>query len=115
VIAGSTRMKAGTAQKIVLNLLSTLVMVRLGRVYGGLMVDMRATNAKLRRRSEIMVSQITDCSDATAAEAIRLANGDLKAAVLIALGADSAQAQEALKRSDGNLRRALAEFSKSKA
>jgi N-acetylmuramic acid 6-phosphate etherase len=90
-------------------------MVRLGRVYGGLMVDMRATNAKLRRRSEIMVSQITDCSDAAAAEAIRLANGDLKAAVLIALGADSAQAQEALKRSDGNLRRALAEFSKTKA
>jgi N-acetylmuramic acid 6-phosphate etherase len=115
VIAGSTRMKAGTAQKIVLNLLSTLVMVRLGRVYGGLMVDMRATNAKLRRRSEIMVSQITDCSDATAAEAIRLANGDLKAAVLIALGADSTQAQEALKQSDGNLRQALAEFSKSKA
>ena len=114
VIAGSTRMKAGTAQKIVLNLLSTLVMVRLGRVYGGLMVDMRATNAKLRRRSEIMVSQITDCDDATAAEAIRLANGDLKAAVLIALGADSAQAQEALKQSDGNLRQALAEFSKSK-
>jgi len=114
VIAGSTRMKAGTAQKIVLNLLSTLIMVRLGRVYGGLMVDMRATNAKLRRRSEIMVSQITDCSDATAAEAIRLANGDLKAAVLIALGADSAQAQEALKQSDGNLRQALAEFSKSK-
>jgi N-acetylmuramic acid 6-phosphate etherase len=115
VIAGSTRMKAGTAQKIVLNLLSTLIMVRLGRVYGGLMVDMRATNAKLRRRSEIMVSQITDCSDATAAEAIRLANGDLKAAVLIALGADSAQAQEALKQSDGNLRQALAEFSKTKA
>ena len=114
VIAGSTRMKAGTAQKIVLNLLSTLIMVRLGRVYGGLMVDMRATNAKLRRRSEIMVSQITDCSDATAAEAIRLANGDLKAAVLIALGADSAQAQEALKQSDGNLRQALAGFSKSK-
>ncbi len=114
VIAGSTRMKAGTAQKVVLNLLSTLVMVRLGRVYGGLMVNMRATTAKLRRRSEIMVSQITDCGEAEAAEAIRLANGDLKAAVLIALGADSSQAQEALKQSDGNLRQALAEFSKSK-
>ena len=55
VVAGSTRMKAGTAQKIILNLLSTLIMVRLGRVYRGLMVHMRATNAKLRRRSEIMV------------------------------------------------------------
>ncbi len=113
VIAGSTRMKAGTAQKVILNLLSTLVMVRLGRVYGSLMVDMRATNAKLRRRSEIMVSQITDCDASRAAEAIRLANGDLKAAVLIALGAESSEAQEALKRSDGNLRQALADFSKS--
>ena len=71
VIAGSTRMKAGTAQKVILNLLSTLIMVRLDRVYRGLMVNMRATNAKLRRRSEIMVSQITDCDDATAVEAIR--------------------------------------------
>ena len=56
VIAGSTRMKAGTAQKIVLNLFSTAVMVKMGRVYRGLMVDMRARNAKLRRRAEAMVS-----------------------------------------------------------
>ena len=62
VIAGSTRMKAGTAQKIVLNLFSTAVMVRMGRVYRGLMVDMRARNAKLRRRAEAMVSEIVRCS-----------------------------------------------------
>jgi len=110
VIAGSTRMKAGTAQKIILNLFSTLVMVRLGRVYRGLMVDMRATNAKLRRRSEIMVSQITGCDDATAVRALRDADGDLKLASLIALGVDASDAQAALARSDGNLRRALAEF-----
>ena len=73
VVAGSTRMKAGTAQKVILNLLSTLIMVRLGRVYRGLMVHMRATNAKLRRRSEIMVSQITGCDDATAIDALRQA------------------------------------------
>jgi len=115
VIAGSTRMKAGTAQKVILNLLSTLIMVRLGRVYRGLMVDMRATNAKLRRRSEVMVSQITDCDDATAAEALRKSNGDLKAAVLIALGASASEAQAALDRSDGNLRHALADFSKTKS
>ena len=78
VVAGSTRMKAGTAQKVILNLLSTLIMVRLGRVYRGLMVHMRATNAKLRRRSEIMVAQITGCDDATAFDALRLSDGDLK-------------------------------------
>jgi N-acetylmuramic acid 6-phosphate etherase len=111
VIAGSTRMKAGTAQKIILNLLSSLIMVRLGRVYRGLMVDMRATNAKLRRRSEIMVSQITGCDDDTAIDALRRANGDMKAAALIALGADPSDAQAALARHDGNLREALAEFS----
>lgn len=110
VIAGSTRMKAGTAQKVILNLLSSLIMVRLGRVYRGLMVDMRATNAKLRRRSEIMVSEITGCDDATAAEALRKAEGDLKAAVLIALGADAQGARAALDGTDGNLRQALASF-----
>lgn len=112
VIAGSTRMKAGTAQKIILNLLSSLIMVRLGRVYRGLMVDMRATNAKLRRRSEVMVAQITGCDDAEAAEALRRAEGDLKTAVLIALGADAPDARAALDRSNGNLRQALAEFAK---
>ena len=58
-IGGSTRMKAGTAQKATLNLMSTLVMTRLGRVHDGYMVDMRATNAKLRRRSERMLTEIT--------------------------------------------------------
>ncbi len=115
VIAGSTRMKAGTAQKVILNLLSTLIMVRLGRVYRGLMVNMRATNAKLRRRSEIMVSEITDCDDETAIEAIRQADGDLKMAVLIALGASPSQARDGLERSGGNLREALAEFSQTKS
>jgi N-acetylmuramic acid 6-phosphate etherase len=111
VIAGSTRMKAGTAQKVILNLLSTLIMVRLDRVYRGLMVNMRATNAKLRRRSEIMVQQITDCSDSAAADAISQSAGDLKTAVLIAMGATLADAQGALERKHGNLRAALADFS----
>jgi len=114
VIAGSTRMKAGTAQKVILNLLSSLIMVRMGRVYRGLMVNMRATNAKLRRRSEIMVRQITDCDEATAADAILQAGGDLKTAVLIAMGADPQEARGALARNDDNLRRALADFSKIK-
>lgn len=113
VIAGSTRMKAGTAQKIVLNMLSTLIMVRLGRVYRGLMVDMRASNEKLRRRSEAMVAQITGCDEKTAADAMRQAGGDLKTAVLIAMGATAAEAQAALDKSEGHLRAALAGFLRS--
>lgn len=111
VIAGSTRMKAGTAQKVVLNLLSSLIMARLGRVYRNLMIDMRATNAKLRRRSEIMVTQITGCDDAIAAQAISQADGNLKMAVLIVLGAQASEAQDLLDRNGGNLREALAELS----
>jgi N-acetylmuramic acid 6-phosphate etherase len=89
-------------------------MVRMGRVYRGLMVDMRATNAKLRRRSEIMVSQITGCDDSTAVEALRKANGDMKLASLLALGANLSDGKAVLARCDGNLRQALAEFSATK-
>ncbi|MBV9532882.1 MAG: N-acetylmuramic acid 6-phosphate etherase, partial [Bradyrhizobium sp.] len=70
LIAGSTRMKAGTAQKVVLNLISTGIMLRLGRVYRGMMVNMQTTNAKLKRRAEIMVARIADCSEAQAACAL---------------------------------------------
>src|SRR6185436_20805271 len=80
VIAGSTRMKAGTAQKIVLNLFSTAVMVKMGRVYRGLMVDMRARNAKLRRRAEGMVRQIVGCPAGDAARHLERADGDVKTA-----------------------------------
>ena len=67
LIAGSTRMKAGTAQKVVLNLISTGIMLRLGRVYRGMMVNMQMTNAKLKRRAEAMVARIASCSEAQAA------------------------------------------------
>ncbi len=110
VIAGSTRMKAGTAQKIVLNLFSTLAMMRLGRVYGGLMVDMRVTNVKLQRRAEIMVSAITGADPAAAKAAIERTGGRIKAACLIARGAGLAQAEALLARHGGNLRKALAEI-----
>ena len=112
VVAGSTRMKAGTAQKIVLNLLSTLVMIRLGRVYRGLMVHMRATNAKLRRRGEIMVAQITGCEDRTAIDAMAEAGGDVKIASLIVYGVDRAFAETILARNGDNLRLALADIAK---
>jgi N-acetylmuramic acid 6-phosphate etherase len=110
VIAGSTRMKAGTAQKIVLNLFSTAVMVRLGRVYRGLMVHMRASNTKLRRRAERMVAQITGCSAADAARHVEQADGDVKTAILLGAGMNREDAVAALGRHGGNLRSAIDEF-----
>jgi N-acetylmuramic acid 6-phosphate etherase len=104
VIAGSTRMKAGTAHKIVLNLFSTAVMVRLGRVYRGLMVDMQARNAKLRRRAISIVSEIGRCTEKDAARHLERADGDLKTAVLLGLGLDKSEAAELLQRHGGNLR-----------
>ncbi|KAK0359539.1 hypothetical protein LTR94_030911, partial [Friedmanniomyces endolithicus] len=78
VIAGSTRMKAGTAQKAVLNLLSTAIMVRLGLVYDGRMVAMRISNAKLLHRGRAMVRDIAGVDDATAADALAAADNDIR-------------------------------------
>jgi N-acetylmuramic acid 6-phosphate etherase len=107
VVAGSTRMKAGTAQKIVLNLFSTAVMVKLGRVYRGLMVDMRARNAKLLRRAEAMVGEILNCPPGDAARYLTQADGDVKTAILLGSGANLGEAAELLRRHNGNLRAAI--------
>src|ERR1700719_737306 len=107
VIAGSTRMNAGTAQKIVLNLFSTTVMVKLSRVYRGLMVHMRARNAKLRRRAEMIVGQVVCCSAPDAARFVKQADGDVRIAVLLGFGLGPADAAEVLRRHDGNLRTAI--------
>ncbi len=108
-VSGSTRMKAGTAQKVALNLFSTMVMVRMGRVYRGLMVDMIATNEKLRRRAVRMVASLDGCSEVEAANALAAAGGDLKAAVLVRRGLDVAAARALLGRHGGRLRDAMAE------
>jgi N-acetylmuramic acid 6-phosphate etherase len=107
VIAGSTRMKAGTAQKIVLNLFSTAVMVKMGRIYRGLMVDMRARNAKLRKRAEAIVSEIVQCPAGDAARYLEKSDGDVKTAILLGLGAGSNDAVQLLKDHGGNLRAAI--------
>jgi len=107
VIAGSTRMNAGTAQKIVLNLFSTAVMVKMGRVYRGLMVDMRARNTKLRRRAEVIVSEIVRCKEADATRYLEQADGDLKTAVLLGFGLTPSKAAQLLQRHGGNLRSAI--------
>jgi N-acetylmuramic acid 6-phosphate etherase len=102
-------MKAGTAQKIVLNLFSTAVMVRMGRVYRGLMVDMRATNAKLRQRSAAMVSEIVRCSESDAAHYLEQTEGDVKTAVLLGFGLGRSEAAQLLRRHVGNLRKSINE------
>ena len=110
LIAGSTRMKAGTAQKIVLNLLSTGIMVRLGRIYRGMMVNMHVSNAKLRKRAEVIVSHITGCDGEAARKALAMAGGEIKVAVLLVLGVAPEEARRKLALHGHNLRLALADL-----
>ncbi|MFF9646154.1 N-acetylmuramic acid 6-phosphate etherase [Kitasatospora aureofaciens] len=108
VLAGSTRLKAGTAQKLVLNLLSTAVMVRLGRTYGNLMVDLRATNAKLRDRARRIVAEATGADEDTVRRALAATDGRAKDAVLVLLAdVDAPTAARLLAATDGRLRDAL--------
>jgi N-acetylmuramic acid 6-phosphate etherase len=109
VIAGSTRLKAGTAQKVVLNLFSTLLMTRLGRVHDNRMVDMRLSNAKLRRRAADMVSDLSGCDALAAAAALDAAGGRIKPAVLVASGLTPDAAEALLARHEFRLRPALDE------
>jgi N-acetylmuramic acid 6-phosphate etherase len=107
-IAGSTRMKAGTAQRIALILLSSLVMIRLGRVYRGLMVDLKAVNKKLLRRSEKILLELSGRSREEVHDALRLAEGNVKTALLLLEGCDLGEAARMLDRSGGHLRTAKA-------
>ena len=109
-IAGSTRLKAGTAQKVALNLISTAVMMQLGRVYRGMMVDMRPTNEKLRQRAAQMVMNIAGCTSSVAANALVVAKDDVKTAALVASGLTFDAAVGLIARHSGNLRGAMAEL-----
>lgn len=105
VITGSTRMKSGTAQKMVLNMLSTATMVRLGKVYGNLMVDMQMTNSKLVRRARGIVMQVTGVDETRADELLQQAGGKAKLAIAIhATGASAEEAQRRLDAAQGRLR-----------
>ena len=106
-IAGSTRMKAGTAQRVALNLLSTLVMIRLGRVHQGLMVDMQAINAKLIERSENILRRLTGRGAGEVHEALADAGGNIKIAMLVLHGCSKEEAERLLQRAGGRLRIAL--------
>ncbi|MEU8674200.1 N-acetylmuramic acid 6-phosphate etherase [Streptomyces sp. NPDC048560] len=109
LLTGSTRLKAGTAQKLVLNMLSTITMIRLGKTYGNLMVDVRASNEKLRARSRRIVSLATGASDQEIEAALAATDGEVKNAILTILGqVDGPTAASLLTESDGHLRAALA-------
>jgi N-acetylmuramic acid 6-phosphate etherase len=109
LVTGSTRLKAGTAQKLVLNMLSTITMIRLGKTYGNLMVDVRASNEKLRARSRRIVALATGASDEEIEAALAATDGEVKNAILTILtGADGPTAARLLEESGGHLRAALA-------
>jgi N-acetylmuramic acid 6-phosphate etherase len=108
VIAGSTRLKAGTAQKLILNTISTVTMVRLGRTFGNLMIDVVASNAKLKARARRAVELVTDASSDEADAALEAARGDAKVAIVSLLAGVSAdEARVRLKAAGGNVRRSL--------
>ncbi len=108
VLAGSTRMAAGTTQKIALNVFSTALMVRLNRTYGNLMVDMAANNVKLQSRRKQMLQQIVpELKEADATTALETANGHVKLAALIARGLSAEEANALLAEVNGSLRSAL--------
>jgi N-acetylmuramic acid 6-phosphate etherase len=110
VIAGSTRLKAGTVTKVVLNALTTSAMVRVGKTYGNLMVDVHATSAKLRDRGRRIVSEITGLHKVKADTLLRRAKGNVKVAIVMhGRGVGYAAAVKELRAADGSIRRALGE------
>ncbi|MFJ4683801.1 N-acetylmuramic acid 6-phosphate etherase [Streptomyces sp. NPDC088789] len=109
LLTGSTRLKSGTAQKLVLNMISTITMIRLGKTYGNLMVDVRASNDKLRARSRRIVALATGAADEEIESALAATDGEVKDAILTILaGVDGATATRLLEESGGHLRAALA-------
>lgn len=107
LVAGSTRMKAGTAQKVILNMISTAVMARLGRIYKGYMVDMVVSNQKLAGRAVRIVGDISGCSPDKARAALAEADNNIKEAVLISFGHSRAASIAMLREQGGNLRAVL--------
>ncbi|WP_054958553.1 N-acetylmuramic acid 6-phosphate etherase [Paenibacillus dakarensis] len=113
VIMGSTRLKAGTAQKLVLNMLTTCTMVKLGKTYNNLMVDLRASNIKLYDRSVRIIQAATGVDDKTATAYLESASMSCKLAIMmIKSGLNAEEAEEALKESDGSLKKAFAQLQK---
>ena len=109
VVTGSSRMKAGTAQKLILNMITTGAMIKMGKVFGNLMVDVEATNAKLIERQIRIVMQATECERATAEQALAQCRRHCKTAILMILaGVNAQQATQLLAQNKGFIRQALA-------
>ena len=112
IITGSTRLKAGTATKLVLNTLTTVSMNQIGKVYNNLMVDIQASNAKLVDRAARIIMEIADVDYATAQTALECAGGSAKVAiVMLVRGVDQEEAVALLEENDGFLRRVLEDIS----
>lgn len=110
ILAGSTRLKAGTSQKMVLNMLSTAVMVRLGHAYDNLMIDVDEANEKLRERAKWILKEASDRDVSAVARALRQSGHDLRLAlIMLKRGVSAKQARSILLKSRGNLRKALGE------
>lgn len=110
VVTGSSRMKAGTAQKLILNMITTAAMIKIGKVFGNLMVDVEATNAKLVERQIRIVMQATECERSIAEEALSQCQRHCKTAILMILaGVDALQAAQMLNQNKGFIRKALGE------
>jgi len=108
VVTGSTRLKAGTATKMVLNMLTTATMVRLGKVYGNLMVNVQATNQKLRERAKLIVQEVTAVTYAEAEKLLAAANGDVRVAIVMQkTGVSAREAADLLMRAKGRVQKAI--------
>lgn len=108
ILAGSTRLKSGTAQKLVLNMLSTAAMVRIGKTYGNIMVDVQPLSAKLRERACGIVMRIAGVDYEVAASTLQQAGGNVKAALVMLLaGCDASRAQTLLREAAGSVRQAV--------
>ncbi len=111
IISGSTRLKAGSTQKMILNMLSTAAMIRLGKVYGNLMVDVKVTNQKLAERANRLLRQITGVDDVEAARLLAEADNEVKiAAVMQIERVDAARARKLLEQADGRLRAVIGDL-----
>ncbi|MFT2089380.1 N-acetylmuramic acid 6-phosphate etherase [Paraglaciecola sp. 2405UD69-4] len=108
ILTGSTRLKSGTAQKLVLNMLSTASMIKIGKTYQNLMVDVNASNQKLYARAVLIVMQATDCDEKTATTALQQADNEAKVAIMMILtNSSAAEATSLLQKSKGFLRKAV--------
>ncbi len=111
ILTGSTRMKAGTATKLILNMISTTTMIKMGKVYGNLMVDLQVWNEKLRDRGTRIIEKITGLNYKEAGKVLKNSDGSVKTAlVMVNKSCSKTEASKLIKKYDGNLRRIIGDI-----